>query len=326
VALVSDFNGDGRLDLFVGNDRFLDPSGQDALFMADAPVAGQAHFVDRIPTVMSDRSRDTMGAVARDVNGDGFDDLYLTSVAGNQLFFGAKDTFTSEQAAPLGVDVGMLAVADPGHAGQLIDVPGRISWAASFVDLDRDGALELFIANGAVQLGNDPLSRCQSNVYLRQGGSGLPFADITSDVGLAVPNPLDSAAPALYGRGLVVGDLDGDGDDDFLVTPYQQSYQLLRNDTPAGRHSLRVRLKGNASAPAPIGARLVVKHRDGSVTRVRLTAGGNVHSQSDDVLVVGLGDDDSLDEARVEWPSGAVQRIDTLSQFALDRTIVIHEP
>jgi len=69
-----------------------------------------------------------------------------------------------------------------------------------------------------------------------------------------------------------------------------------------------------------VGAELMVTRQSGTVARVRLTAGGDVHSQSDDVLVVGLGDEDAVREAYVRWPSGRAERIDTSDGFALDRS------
>lgn len=323
VALADDFDRDGRLDLFVGNDTFLARTQRDAILSVAEVVDGRPRFVDRTPAVLAERERFTMGAAVGDLDGDGFDDLYLTSIGGSSLLYGDAAGPAREAGAELGLDAASMTVLSP--PASLVDVRARIGWGASFVDLDRDGAPELYVVDGATTSASTPESRAQSDLLFWRPPGAARFDDITAAVGLAVPDPRDDGGPALLGRGLVVGDLDGDGDDDLVVTPYLQSYRVLRNDTPRRHHSVRVRLVGTRSSPTPVGAELVVTRGDGKVVRARLTAGGEVHSQSDDVLVAGLGDA-AVAEAWVLWPSGAAERIDARDDFALDRTLAIVEP
>jgi enediyne biosynthesis protein E4 len=326
VALADDFDHDGRLDLFVGNDTFLARMQHDAIFsVAAVDDSGRPRFVDRTPAAVAGSERFTMGAAVGDVDGDGFDDLYLSSIGGNALFLGDAGGPARDASIELGIAAGNIKIPSP-PPSTLVDEPARVAWGTSFLDLDHDGELELYVVNGATVHASTPESRAQSDLYFWRARGSARFDDITSAVGLAVPDPFDATGPALLGRGLVVGDLDGDGDDDLIVTPYLQSYRVLRNDTPRRHHSLRVRLQGTRSAPTPVGAELAVQLPSGRLVRVRLAAGGDVHSQSDDVLAVGLGDEAGVDQAWVTWPSGLSERIDDRDGFALDRTITIVEP
>src|SRR5262249_55581646 len=139
VALANDFDGDGRLDLFVGNDAFVYPQEHNALFARDgADARGVPLFVDRASYAIGEDSPFTMGAALRDVDGDGVPDLYLTSIGGNPLFLGDAGGPAREVSRALGVDAANIRVpaTDAATTTSVVDVPGRISWGAGFLDLD----------------------------------------------------------------------------------------------------------------------------------------------------------------------------------------------
>jgi len=261
-------------------------------------------------------SRNTMGIAIADASGDGLDDIYLTNWGRNALLVADGAGVYANLATEFGVQNGPIEEIGGGAT--------YIGWGARFLDLDRDGGLELFVVNGAVaaptQLEEDQQQR---DIFLRQPAAGDVFLDVSAEVGL--PGIPLAASDPLTGRGAVVGDLDGDGDDDVVITPLDESFRVLRNDTPPGLGSVRVRLRGTASSPLPAGAVLRVERSDGTVGRDTLYAGGDVHSWSDPVLVVGLGEAE-LAAATVRWPTGVEQRIDTLPDFALDRTVAVVEP
>ncbi len=101
--------------------------------------------------------------------------------------------------------------------------------AATFVDVDRDGVLDLFVGNWYVNYGDDALECHPSRLY-RGVGDGT-FVEVTEKAGLlgvAESGRRDSRRP-VYCVSHV--DWDGDGDEDLLACAYGRQWnQLWRND------------------------------------------------------------------------------------------------
>jgi hypothetical protein len=115
----------------------------------------------------------------------------------------------------------------------------------------------------------------------------------------------------MLARGLAVGDVDGDGDQDVLITESDGTAHLLRNDR-AGEHYLRVRVEGLSSNRDGIGTR--VRARIGELVMERVVRGGNSYlSQSEKTMTFGLGSAREVDELSVHWPDGQVQRFQDLA-------------
>jgi enediyne biosynthesis protein E4 len=327
ATAVFPLDGDGYPTIYVANDRFyVDGSpayGMHELIPGDAWYHFQALDGEGIPSfidVATDRGvfdgRSSMGISIYDVDHDLTPDVYISD-------WGKKDLYTNPVPGTptiYSTDVWNVAVRrDP-------DGYNMISWGVRFVDFDRDGFGELFVVNGGV---NEPFT-CdgyhQLDWFLRQPGAGLQYEVITGSVGLPT-TVVCFADAATVGRGFLLGDFDADGDDDFLITPYIETYRFYENQTPLGiHHELRVRLHGTVSAPDPVGATITVTHLDGSRSAHFRYAGGDTFSQSDSIVRAGLGDDASVLEAIVEWPSGYAQHIEALPGFAPDVELNITEP
>lgn len=324
AAAIADLDGDGALEIYVANDRFaidggdakpgLDPDAfHDRVALDDQ---GRPSYVDRSAAYQLDGPRSSMGVALGDLEGDGRDEIYVTDFGANHLSRWNPSLQRYDE------------VADDWNAafsGGLVTY--YVSWAARFVDLDRDGAEELAVINGST----GPAVSCsqyrQVDLLLRRGLGAASFVDVTALVGwpYAFSCPPPPSGVQFTGRGLVVADLDGDHDDDLVVTPYIEHYAFFRNDTPAAHAALRVRPVGTASASIPVGAVLDVVRTDGIRLRRSLHAGGATLSQSDHVLEVGLGGA-QVDEAWLRWPSGHAQRLDTRPDFVLGETWTVTEP
>ena len=118
--------------------------------------------------------------------------------------------FEMLEPAETGLEVTMTSGAGP--SSQIIEVNGG---GLGLIDFDRDGDLDLFVANGATMA--DPEHGPGSRLYENLGA--MDFADVTSRVGIDLHR---------WAMGVAVGDYDGDGWDDLYVTCYGPNV-LLRN-------------------------------------------------------------------------------------------------
>jgi enediyne biosynthesis protein E4 len=187
-------------------------------------------------------------------------------------------------------------------------VAAYTGFGTKWLDYDLDGKLDLFIANGAVNIVESlrgqllPFHQIDQLFRQRDGGK---FVEMTS-----------AAGPAFklsdVGRGAAFGDVDNDGDEDVLVTNNNGPVRLLVNDA-AGRsgsgHWLSIRLDqpGNRWG---FGARVGVERRGLPTLWRRVGTDGSYLSASDARVHVGLGPGPAtrVDAVIVEWPDGQRER------------------
>ncbi len=117
----------------------------------------------------------------------------------------------TEVAASAGIDLVLTSGGMPSR--EILEVNGG---GVALLDYDKDGDLDVFLANGATLDAPErgPGSRLYANL-----GDGT-FEDVTASVGLAL---------TCWAMGVAVGDYDGDGWEDLYVTSYGAN-ALLRNE------------------------------------------------------------------------------------------------
>jgi hypothetical protein len=282
-AVFTDYDGDGRLDVYVANDG--DPN---QLYRNVASGPGGLGFrfeeVARREAVADPNAG--MGIAAADFSRDGRTDLFVTNSRG-QLHAAYRT-----RAADRGPS---FADARPELAAAIgTDSTG---WGASWADLDLDGDLDLALANGAIPVTDLAMDAQHVQVIenvTRAGGTDA-FAAVGPRVGL-------QRMSRVNGRGLAAADYDNDGDLDVAINSIGGRLQLLRNDAPA-RHWLEVRL----AALAP-GAIVIATLPDGRKLFREVRAGSSYLSSEDPRVHFGLGDATRVRELVVRFPDGRVVR------------------
>ena len=276
-----DFDDDGWVDIYVANDSnpsALYRNNRDGTFTDVAVKGGCAYSQDGKPQA-------GMGVAVGDYNRDGRMDIFKTNFAG--------DTST------LYANAGNLSCEDRTFASGIGRNTRWLGWGVAFVDLDLDGWLDVFLANGHVypeveQLKTEAGYRQRKVVY-RNNGSGR-FDDVTEKLGAPAMVPKAS-------RGAAFADFDNDGDVDVVVNNVHDTPELYRLDVHEPRSWLAVRLIGVQSNRSAIGAR--VRAIAGGVTYVQeVRGGGSYYSQNDLRVHFGLGSASKVDRLEVRWPRG----------------------
>ncbi len=150
-------------------------------------------------------------------------------------------------------------------------------------------------------MGDKSFNGYENNVLFRNLGDSR-FIDVAAVTGSDRPED---------GRGLGISDIDNDGDLDLVIQNYGRPANILVNRGDKG-NALQVRLRGVESNRSAIGARLAIRHGGRTQTREVVCGAGYLSSQTR-LVHFGLGDAASVDELRVQWPSGRQQVFENLS-------------
>ncbi len=305
-VVATDINNDGRMDLFVANDTV-----QDFLFVNRGPDArGQTKW-DEIALLAevgfseNGQARSGMGVDAADLNGDGWQDLFVANVD--------QETFSLYQNNKDETFTDIAIRQNVAQATRFLS-----GWGLKFFDYDNDGSVDLILANGHP---DDMIESYSPRVKYRE-----PLLLFHRENGV-LRNVSANAGPAFTksyaARGLAVGDFDNDGRLDVLIGNNGGAPLLLRNKSGSGNHWLGLRLQGVKCNRDAIGARITWSA--GGVVRSRLKNGGGSYLSSHDPReVLGLGINSKLDWLEIRWPlpSGKVERFTGLP---VDRHINITE-
>ena len=284
---VGDYNRDGWLDLYVANDATPNQlwiNRRDATFADDGVLSGTALNAAGNP-------EGSMGIASGDVDADGDEDLFVTNIIGETFALYENDgtgTFEDARAA--------WGVAQPTAA--------FTGFGTDWIDYDNDGWLDLFIANGAVNIvasqRGEPMPFRMPNQLFRNTGKRR-FEETTAAAGPAF-------ARAEIGRGAAFGDVDNDGDTDVVVMNNGGPVRLLVNQAAGGHHWVQVRLAQKTGNRYGLGARVGVERTGRPTLWRRVKTDGSYLSASDVRVHVGLGAASGIDAVVVEWPDGGRER------------------
>lgn len=195
-ARIADMNGDGKLDLVMVNCAgfFANPGAQ-PLVVYENDGAGQ--FTDASATVWGGYSGRVRQIAIGDVDGDGDPDVFAPDAGGQ------PDALFINQGNGTYVDEGPARIGTSSHAG-----------ATRFADVDDDGDLDLFVADGYATSGK------RAHLFLNDGMGHFVEAPVS-----ATPSNMGSDVDDFD-----VLDVDGDFDLDLLINVHDQNDLLWIND------------------------------------------------------------------------------------------------
>ena len=328
---VGDINADGWLDFYIANDYYI----PDVMYINN----GDGTFTDRIKEKTRQISFYGMGVDLEDINNDGHQDIFVLDMAANDHV--RSKTLMASMNVPrfnlltetlgfqkqymynsLQLNVGNNHFQNIAQFAKLSKTDW--SWAGLMVDLNNDELKEIYVTNGyrryaldndfqkkvrdaqAQYGGNVPLqvkedlyyqmpSEKLSNILFQNTGD-LNFKDKTSDWGLRNPS---------FSNGAAYADLDNDGDFELVVNNIDEEAFLYKNLSVEKKlgNFLSVETKGKISESF---AKVTLKYA-GKLQFVESKRVKGYLSSTDVSAHFGLGEVQSIDTVRVEWPSGRVE-------------------
>ncbi|RMH37102.1 MAG: hypothetical protein D6689_21445 [Deltaproteobacteria bacterium] len=345
AAAFGDFDGDGWLDLYVGN------YVREVQFPTHVPEPnrlyrnrGDGTFEDVTAITGTAGAGTTLAVAWTDYDGDGDADLMVCNDFGafiepNRLYRNDGAGAFAEVAADEAADVAIYCMAI---------APG---------DYDRDGDLDYYLAN----IGHNPLlartpagfvdradaagadvthDACFTDLFATSWGAA--FADFDDDGWLdlfvsngyipadeSIANPVRAVNALLHhqgpsltfadvaatagvdddgpGRAIAVGDYDRDGDLDVLQVTLERAL-LWRNDSPAAGGAIHLQPRGRASAADGIGLQVRADLAGGAVVVREVAAQTGYMATHERAAHLGLGAAPRAEVITFRWPSGAVHR------------------
>jgi len=300
TVIWSDFDNDGKLDLFVTND------GQaNYLYKGD----GRGRFEDIALT---------SGVAA---NEDGLEQANMGVALGDYQHSGRMSLLLSHfdiEYAALYRNQGSMNFSDESiPSGIARGTQGYVGWGDAFVDFANNGWQDFFLANGHVYPQVDSANR--STRYLEPKLLFLnhrdgTFKNVSRQVGPAMQVPQVS-------RGVAVGDLFNDGKLEAVVENLIGEPMILRPEGGPANHWVSFQLQGTKCNRLALNAR--VRATAGDLVQLgEVLSGGSYLSQHDLRIHFGLGGHERLDKAEILWPNG---KTETLTNVAADHLYIVRE-
>lgn len=303
-VVPTDIELDGLVDLYVSNDstpNFLFHNLGANKFEELGSRSGTAFNRDG-------RTEAGMGVDSGDFDNDEDFDIFVTNLSGetNSLYL---NNYNIRQASGE-LRRGAATFQDATTRSGLSEASfSWVGFGTLFNDLDGDGDLDLLVANGHVLdnagLTSDHHTYAQPNQLFLSNGRGRWELQ-----------PAEQLAPGLelptVSRGLACGDLDSDGDLDYVFVGNNSPAQLFLGNIES-KQLLSLSLQGPPGNPHGLGAAVWLKFEDGHRSLFRIESARSYASSCSSQLTVGVPQ--PVREVEVLWPGGARERWENLEDF-----------
>lgn len=266
ASLFFDFDGDGDVDLYVGND--MGSMNPDRLYKNEGTGmfhdASEAHGLTLYGT-------DTMGVDVGDADGDGTTDLVVSDF---------RELPARLVLCPrLELPCDMIGINEASAES--------VKWGIGLLDLDQDGDLDIFTTGGDVDV---PADYAGDRHQLHHNDGKGNFTVYS-------PKDGEVLAEKHLGRGAAFADLDGDLDLDIVIANADRPAQILINEGAKG-YALSVELDSRSA-----GAKVAISG-PGVTRTAHAKVGGSYAGSSDPRVHFGVGNVCAVD-VTVTWPDGA---------------------
>ena len=345
---ICDINQDNWPDIYVTNDYVSD----DLLYINNH----NGTFTDQSKRYFKHTSLTAMGNEVGDVNNDGLADIIALDML-------PKNTERKKQLAPpnnyqtyinsdqFGYTYQYMRNTFQLNAGKHADGTNKPfheisllagisesewSWCPSLADFDNDGYRDLFVTNGyprdvtdrdfmlyrantlqlsspALMLDQVPVIKISNYAYRNRGD--LTFEDVTEKWGLSVPS---------FSNGAAYGDMDNDGDLDYIVNNINDKAFVYRNNSREEQadksHYLRIKFNGNQKNRQGFGAKIEGVFDNGERFYYENTPYRGYLSSVEPVAHIGLGTKRKLKEIHIIWPNDSMQ---VIQKPGIDKIITV---
>jgi hypothetical protein len=279
-----DYDNDGRPDLLVTNDggpNYLYHNLGDGKFEEVGAFTGAAYGANG-------EIYGNMAGDFGDFNRDGQLDLIVSRYSKQPASLYRNDRLGFTDIAP--------------EIGFSQNTERFVKWGIGFGDFDNDGWPDILISNGNFSSLSDVLEhdvKFREPLQLFRNVQGRKFEEVASQAGL-------NEGRIQSRRGTAFGDLNNDGNLDFVVFNVNGPPSLFINQSRNANHRVLFRLVGTKSNRLAIGARVSVEA--GGTTQIdEVRGGGGYNSSNDTRLHFGLGKEAVMTRVEVRWPSGLRQ-------------------
>jgi enediyne biosynthesis protein E4 len=291
--LFSDWDGSGRRDLRISNDRhYYDvEDGQEQLWRFEPGSPPRLYTADDGWVLLQLWG---MGIASYDVTGDGYPEVYLTSQGPNTL-----QTLLAGPAQPTYRDLANRRGIEGTRPSTGGDPLPSTAWHPEFQDVNNDGFMDLFVSKGNVNVLPDYAAKDPSDLFLGQPDG--TYVQAVAESGIAHFD---------RGRGAALVDLNLDGLLDLVEVNLGAPGRVWRNvgggtaDVPAAMgHWVGYRLRQPGGNRDAIGAVVETRIGDQVIGRREAVVGGGHISGQLGWTHVGIGPATEA-ELRVTWPDG----------------------